>query len=117
MDDCSPDNTSEVAQSFQDPRVKHIRNDPNLGHLCNYNKGIALARGKYIWLISADDYLFCDYVLEKYVDLLDEHPNVGYTFCPAVSTGSDVDKGLKDWYYMGNQYTGIVIVFLRDMLY
>jgi glycosyltransferase involved in cell wall biosynthesis len=33
MDDCSPDNTPEVAQSFQHPRVKYVRNDPNLGHL------------------------------------------------------------------------------------
>lgn len=31
MDDCSPDNTPQVAQSFPDPRVTHIRNDPNLG--------------------------------------------------------------------------------------
>src|SRR6266853_4290713 len=53
MDDCLPDNTPEVAQSFADPRVRHIRNDPNLGHLRNYNKGIAMAHGKYIWLISA----------------------------------------------------------------
>src|SRR5208283_2490112 len=42
MDDCSPDATPQVAQSFQDPRVKHIRNDPNLGHLRNYNHGIGL---------------------------------------------------------------------------
>ena len=28
MDDCSPDNTAEVARSFNDLRVKHIRNDP-----------------------------------------------------------------------------------------
>src|SRR5947209_11370258 len=50
MDDCSPDNTEEIARSFKDPRVKHIRNDPNLGHLRNYNKGIELSRGRYIWL-------------------------------------------------------------------
>ena len=40
MDDCSPDNTAEVAQSFNDPRIRYIRNDPNHGHLRNYNKGI-----------------------------------------------------------------------------
>src|ERR1700720_3711793 len=51
MDDCSPDDTPEVARSFNDPRVQHIRNEPNLGHLRNYNKGISLARGEYIWLI------------------------------------------------------------------
>src|SRR5216684_5652724 len=57
MDDCSPDHTPEVARSFRDARVKHIRNEPNLGHLKNYNKGIELARGQYVWLISADDCL------------------------------------------------------------
>ncbi len=65
MDDFSPDNTPEVARSFDDPRVRHIRNDPNLGHLRNYNKGISLSRGKYVWLISADDYLRKPHVLKK----------------------------------------------------
>lgn len=84
MDDNSPDNTPEVAASFSDPRVKHVRNDPNLGHLRNYNKGISLARGKYVWLISADDYLRRPYVLERYIDLMERHPEVGYVFSPGV---------------------------------
>jgi glycosyltransferase involved in cell wall biosynthesis len=85
MDDHSPDATPEVAASFKDPRVRHIRNDPNLGHLRNYNKGIELSRGRYVWLISADDYLGNRYVLERFVALLDENPRVGYTFCPAAT--------------------------------
>jgi glycosyltransferase involved in cell wall biosynthesis len=84
MDDCSPDNTPEVAKSFQDPRVRHIRNEPNLGHLRNYNKGIALAQGKYVWLISADDRLRRPYVLARYVELMERRPEVGYACCPAV---------------------------------
>jgi glycosyltransferase involved in cell wall biosynthesis len=84
MDDCSPDNTPEVAASFADRRVKHIRNPRNLGHLQNYNKGIAAARGKYVWLISADDTLRRPCALERYVQLLEAHPNVGYVFSPAV---------------------------------
>lgn len=81
MDDCSPDCTPEVARSFSDPRVMHIRNQPNLGHLRNYNKGIRMARGKYVWLISADDRLRCNSVLERYVALMEQHPEVGYVFC------------------------------------
>ena len=84
MDDASPDNTAEIAASFSDPRVKHIRNQQNLGHLQNYNKGIAAARGKYVWLISADDTLRRPYALERYVQLMEAHPNVGYVFSPAV---------------------------------
>ena len=85
MDDCSPDHTPEVARSFRDPRVKHIRNAPNLGHLRNYNKGIGLARGKYVWLISADDFLRRTYVVERYVGLMEDHPQVGYVICPTIS--------------------------------
>ena len=44
MDDSSPDNTSEVARSFGDTRVVHMRNKVNLGHLRNYNEGIELSR-------------------------------------------------------------------------
>jgi glycosyltransferase involved in cell wall biosynthesis len=81
MDDCSPDNTSEVSQSFNDSRVRHIRNEQNLGHLRNYNKGINLSRGRFVWLISADDYLRKPYVLERYVELMDANPQVGFVFC------------------------------------
>src|ERR1051325_8426833 len=84
MDDCSPDDTESVAQSFADPRIRYIRNETNLKHLRNYNKGIELSRGRYVWLISADDCLRRPYILERYVNLLEKQPNVGYVFCPAV---------------------------------
>jgi len=103
MDDCSPDNTPEVASSFQDPRVIHVRNDPNLGHLRNYNKGINLSRGKYVWLISADDYLRRPYVLERYVNLLEEHPNVGYVFCPGVKVRGGEEVNALDYSFHGER--------------
>jgi glycosyltransferase involved in cell wall biosynthesis len=101
MDDCSPDNTPEVAQSFNDRRVKHIRNEPNLGHLRNYNKGIELARGKYIWLISADDYLRSSGVVERYVRTLEKHPGVGYTFCAGIGVLAGNETSVEQWAYHG----------------
>jgi glycosyltransferase involved in cell wall biosynthesis len=103
MDDCSPDNTAEVAASFREPRVIHIRNEPNLGHLRNYNKGIGLARGKYVWLISADDYLRKPYVLERYVKLMEENPNVGYVFCPGVKVRSGAEVAALDYSFHGDR--------------
>jgi glycosyltransferase involved in cell wall biosynthesis len=103
MDDCSPDNTAEVACSFQDRRVKHVRNDPNLGALLNYNKGISLSRGKYVWLISADDYLRRPYVLQRYVDLMEAHPRVGYTFCPGMGVTNGKETGVLDYSTYGNR--------------
>ena len=103
MDDCSPDNTPAIARSFADQRVKHIRNDPNLGHLQNYNKGIGMARGRYVWLISADDYLRRPYVLDRYVKLLDNNPRVGYVFCPGIGVKSGGETGCLDYSVCGNQ--------------
>jgi glycosyltransferase involved in cell wall biosynthesis len=94
MDDCSPDDTETVAHSYDDPRVRYIRNEHNLGHLRNYNKGIALSSGHYVWLISADDKLRRPYILERYVRLMEEHPNVGYICCPGIGLHNSRETGL-----------------------
>jgi glycosyltransferase involved in cell wall biosynthesis len=103
MDDCSPDATPQVAQSFKDPRVKHIRNETNLRHLANYNKGIGMARGKYVWLISADDRLRQPYILTRYMEILERHPEVGYAFCPAVGMRDQEETGLLNYSYLGSE--------------
>jgi len=84
MDDCSPDQTLAVGRSFRDSRVHYIRNEPNLGHLRNYNKGIGMSRGRYIWLISADDRLRSPQILQRYMQVMEANPTVGYIFCPAM---------------------------------
>jgi glycosyltransferase involved in cell wall biosynthesis len=103
MDDCSPDNTPSVAGSFRDDRVIHVRNKINLGHLANYNHGISLAKGKYVWLISADDRLHSREVLERYVDLMETNPSVGYTFCPAMRLENGEVKELLEYSVFGSE--------------
>src|SRR5215469_1008235 len=117
MDDCSPDNTQEVAQSFRDSRVKCVRNEQNLGHLRNFNKGVSLARGKYVWLISADDYLRRPYILQRYVSLLDRYPRVGNTFCSGVGVKDGMEIGVLDYSVHGKR-DRIVNgrVFLKELL-
>jgi tetratricopeptide (TPR) repeat protein len=97
MDDCSPDNTPQVAAEFKDPRVIYVRNEPNLGNTRNYNKGIEMARGRYIWLISADDCLRSPNVLQRYVDHLEKNPQVGYVFCPAMTLRDGKEIEVEEW--------------------
>ena len=110
MDDCSPDHTGEVVSAIHDARLIYIRNEPNLGHLRNYNKGIDLARGKYVWLISADDVLRSNAVVERFVEVLERHPSVGYVFCPAIRFTADRDLGVygshgpKDRLFEGRRF-------------
>jgi glycosyltransferase involved in cell wall biosynthesis len=97
MDDCSPDNTAEIARQFKDPRVIHVRNETNLGLVLNYKKGVELSRGRYVWAISADDCLRSKSVLQRYVDFLDKNPQVGFVFCPAMSLIEGKECGVNDW--------------------
>jgi glycosyltransferase involved in cell wall biosynthesis len=101
MDDCSPDNTPEVAQTFTDRRIKYIRNIVNIGHTNNYNKGISISSGKYVWLISADDLLRTDYILNRYVTLMESSPQIGFVFCPAMELRDNTDYGMYKWTYHG----------------
>jgi glycosyltransferase involved in cell wall biosynthesis len=97
LDDCSPDNTPEVAARIGDPRVRLVRHAQNMGHLRNYNEGIRQSRGKYIWLISADDKLKDPRILERYVEVMERNPNVGYVFCPAVELRDTTEMGVMEW--------------------
>lgn len=112
MDDCSPDDTPAVAAALaaEDARVKHVRNDPNLGHLRNYNKGIGLAKGEYIWLISADDKLRTPSALERYVRVMDANPRAGYATSPGTKLcdgregGTEGDFGPQDAVFPGPEF-------------
>jgi glycosyltransferase involved in cell wall biosynthesis len=116
MDDCSPDDTPAIAQSFGDPRVRHIRNEENLGHLRNYNKGIGLARGKYVWLINVDDYLLRPYVLERFVTALETHPSASFVICPAIQTYDGVEgpacgsHGTVDAVFAGSEFLKRLVI-------
>jgi Glycosyl transferase family 2 len=103
MDNCSPDSTPQVAQSFNDPRVQHIRNESNVGHIRNYNKGMTLARGKYAWLLSADDMLRTPDVLGRFVNVMERNPRVGYVFCRAIELHQGKEMGIVRWADLGDE--------------
>lgn len=96
MDDCSPDDVAGALSPFSDRRLRHIRNEPNLGHLRNYNRGIDLARGAYVWLISADDRLCRADAVERLITALDRHPRAGFAFSPAIGIGDAPGKRYGD---------------------
>lgn len=103
MDNCSPDSTPAVARSFDDPRVKYFRNDSNLGHIRNFNKGIRLSRGQYLWILFADDLLRSPQALAQYVELMERHPRVGYVFCRAVELRDGQEAGVILWADCGEE--------------
>jgi len=97
LDDQSPDDTEAVARGIMvahsDRRISYIRNPENLGNIRNYNKGIGLASGKYVWILSPDDRLRNPHLIERYVAVLESRPNIGFVFCPAHVIRGTEDTG------------------------
>ena len=55
IDDFSSDNSINIVQEYHDPRIMHVRNDTHSGLTASLNRGLDLARGKYIARMDADD--------------------------------------------------------------
>ncbi len=55
VDDCSTDDGPEKVLAYGDPRIKLIRNPVNSGPGAARNVGLALARGRYVSFLDADD--------------------------------------------------------------
>jgi glycosyltransferase involved in cell wall biosynthesis len=81
IDDCSPDNSAEVAAELarRDSRVEFRRHEVNKGHIATYNEGLLdWASGDYVLLLSADD-LLTPGALRRAARVLDNHPEVVLT--------------------------------------
>lgn len=55
VDNCSQDNSEEVARSFKDRGVAYYRNDRNIGFVGNWNRCIELAKGDFLVILHSDD--------------------------------------------------------------
>lgn len=75
LDDGSTDGTAAILDSYRDDRIVRTRNQANIGLTRSLNKGLALARGKYIARHDADDISFPTRLASQ-VHYLDSHPDV-----------------------------------------
>lgn len=76
LDDCSTDNSCEILLSYKNhPKVSAIvLNDKNTGNtFLQWDKGIQLAQGKYIWIAESDD-AADNRFLEKTVTAIEAQP-------------------------------------------
>jgi len=75
INDGSTDGSEEIIKGYTDPRIKYYKNEQNLRLIATLNKGIGLARGKYIVRMDADD-ISLPARLEKQVAFMEENPEV-----------------------------------------
>lgn len=57
INDCSPDALDAVMERYSSQsRVRYLKNESNLGAAATRNKGVRLARGKYVAFLDSDDW-------------------------------------------------------------
>jgi len=79
-DDCSRDETWEIVASFDDRRIRAVRNEVNAGEYRNRNHALALARGRYLTYIDGDDLMY-SHGLRVMLRSMERFPDAGFGGC------------------------------------
>src|SRR5712692_7414539 len=90
LDDCSTDDSRSILSEYAgDPRVRMEFNEVNSGSTFKqWNKGVRLARGEYVWIAESDDYAD-ERLVERLVRVLDADPEVTLAYCRSWNIGSN----------------------------
>jgi glycosyltransferase involved in cell wall biosynthesis len=100
LDDCSTDESQSILREYAaEPRVRIEFNEKNSGSTFKqWNKGVLLARGKYVWIAESDDYAN-ERLLAKLVSRLDADPNAVFSYCRSWRvSGEGQAIGFSDYY-------------------
>lgn len=71
VDDCSKDDTDKVVATFDDPRIRYLKNETNSGAAVSRNRALREAKGKWIAFLDSDD-LWAPDKLEKQIAFMEE---------------------------------------------
>jgi hypothetical protein len=107
LDDCSTDESRSVISEYAaDPRVRVEFNETNSGSTFKqWNKGVRLAKGEYVWIAESDDYADKN-LLARLVAALDAEPSIAFAYCRSwrVSAEDHLD-GFADSYLDRHRWT------------
>ena len=96
LDDCSTDGSREIMESYRsNPHVSHIvYGETNSGSAFRqWNKGIELAQGEWIWVAESDDYAEPTF-LERMMEEVTKVPDCSLAYA---ATWWVDEKGIKLW--------------------
>jgi glycosyltransferase involved in cell wall biosynthesis len=82
LDDASTDDTAAVAERYADERFRYVRHERNIGLFANFNRCLEVARGDFVKVLCADDWLH-PRSLEDGLRALAADPRAGLATSPA----------------------------------
>lgn len=102
LDDASTDESVAMARSRFGARIARLEvNAANSGNpFVQWNRGVTLARGEFIWIAEADDTCARNF-LERMIGALDQSPRIGLAYCyttPIDDDGKVIDPAFYHRY-------------------
>jgi glycosyltransferase involved in cell wall biosynthesis len=95
IDDASTDESVECILTYEDPRIRLVRNQKNLGTANTINKALALITTPYVLRLDQDDVSLPNRI-EEQIDYLDKHPDIAIVCSWEHTIDSDGTR-LRDW--------------------
>jgi len=117
INDGSTDNSLNCIKSYQDERIRVINNDNNIGLVKTLNKGLNLAKGRYIARFDQDD-ISLPNRLKKQVEYLENHENIS-AVCSWMYTINSDGRKIRDFRERIKNYGDFLGIILlgRNPLY
>lgn len=95
INDGSTDASESIIQSLQDPRIRYVKNEQNMGLVYTLNKGVELSTGKYIARMDGDDISLPERIARQ-VAYMEAHPEVS-VLATRVSLINEQDEPIGYW--------------------
>ncbi len=90
IDACSPENEGDIVRDYQSahPNVRYVRSPVRESTSAAFDRGTALARGRYLSTANTDDRHHPEFFATM-VDALEQHPQFGLAYADALITNRD----------------------------
>ena len=82
IDGDSTDDTTELLENYKEKGLLEYISEPDLSKFEAFNKGLNMAKGKYVTFMSADDFYHDITIFQDIVNQMDTE-NAAFTFSPA----------------------------------
>ncbi|HLN21850.1 MAG TPA: glycosyltransferase [Bacteroidales bacterium] len=114
LDDASTDKSKEIISTYliNNPEIRVYFNNKNSGSpYKQWNKGVSLANGEYIWIAESDDYADFRF-LEKELFEIEKSNRIGIVYCDTRIQNDD--RGIKYLYSAKNSSKNDCVKFLTE---
>ena len=121
LDDCSTDESRSILECYTShPKVSHyVPNEHNSGSpFAQWERGLALARGRYVWIAESDDSCTPE-LLDRLVAALEARPDAVLAYCGSLQVdehGERLPRDYDRWQEDQQLYTYSSSYYLRHRL-